>query len=169
MADKEEDLDRLLDEGIQSYVAAEPLAGLEQRVLARTRTAPKRNHAPAFLAAAGACAATVILTVAFHTTPTPPPVLPPVPPPAHVAIAPIPKPVLATQRPRTTHKLPKQRQFPTPQPVTAEERLLLALIAAHPDQTAQAFASLHSQSDPIEIKPIEIKPLGQGEKDKGGE
>ncbi len=161
-----EDLDRLLDEGIQSYVAAEPLAGLEQRVLARTRTAPKRNHAPAFLAAAGACAATVILAVAFHTTPTPLPV----PPPARVAIAPIAKPVLVSQRRRRTgHRLPKQPPFPTPQPVTTEEHLLLALIAAHPDQTAQAFASLHSQSDPIEIKPIEIKPLGQGEKDKGGE
>lgn len=171
MADNE-DLDRLLEEGIQSYIAAEPLAGLEQRVLARTRIQPKRNRTVATLTAAVACAGTVILAIAFHTSRDPAPVSSVAA--VHIAAShPItassPKPVLVSQRRRSRYRLPKQAQFPTPQPVTPEEHLLLALIAAHPDQTAEAFASLRTQSDPIEIKPIEIKPLGQAEKDKGGE
>ena len=59
--------------------------------------------------------------------------------------------------------LPKQPVFPTPSPLTAEERLLLAMVKQDPAGTAEAFARLRTRaSEPLEIAPLVIPPLETG-------
>jgi hypothetical protein len=50
--------------------------------------------------------------------------------------------------------------FPMPQPPSTEEQALLRFVERDPKEAAQAFASLQRQVDaPLEIAPLEIKPL----------
>jgi hypothetical protein len=173
MPNNEIDLDRLLDDGIRTYVAADPLVGLEQRILTRTRSAPQPNYAPAVWAAA-AFTLSVIIVLLFYPSSAPRSGALTL---KTSAVASEKAPAMSQvrtyqrvrHRRRTGQGLPKRAVFPIPQPVTTEEHLLLALIEAHPEQTAQAFDRLRKSSAPIEIKPIEIKPLGQSDKNKGGE
>ena len=57
--------------------------------------------------------------------------------------------------------LPKLPVFPTPTPLTAEERGLMALMKQDPEGTAAAFESWHRKSEPLEIEEIVVEPLEQ--------
>jgi hypothetical protein len=88
------------------------------------------------------------------------------------------RPVPAAEKPRIITKrrvklrvarrepLPKLEQFPTPVPLTAEERALIAFVTRYPKEAQQAFEDLRKRSEePIEIQPIQIPPL----EDSGGQ
>lgn len=54
--------------------------------------------------------------------------------------------------------------FPTPQPLSAEERALLALATqAPPDVTKQVIEAQEHLGDPIQIAAITIRPLNEDE------
>jgi hypothetical protein len=56
--------------------------------------------------------------------------------------------------------LPKEAVFPSPSPMTPEERALLLLARRDPDLLADAFSTGNRlNAAPIQIAPIEIQPL----------
>jgi hypothetical protein len=152
------EFDRIIDGALSSYSIAEPLAGLEQRVLNRIRLAESRRKRFRFwqFAVAVAAALLVMIAVTFRTDRRPVPNV--------VAVVRLPKPPveakpslaprkIARRAPRV-RSLPKEGQFPTLSPLTAEERALLAWVKFPAAEAPKAFAD-----GPIEIQPIEIKPL----------
>ena len=63
--------------------------------------------------------------------------------------------------------LPKLDVFPTPQPLTAEERALVAFAANAPKPELKAVVDAQPQADaPLSIAAIEIQPLDSP--DQGG-
>lgn len=158
-----DDLDKLIDGALSAYSNAEPLAGLEQRVLQKVRAAEaarKRRWWWAVLAlAAPALAAIFFFAPARQPRITAPVAIAP-PPPAPVPVAPAPPsvepPRTAAVKPRRAapaRPLPKKPMFPTRSPLTREERLLVAVAASHPQLL------MARPPDEIAIKPIEIAPL----------
>lgn len=60
-------------------------------------------------------------------------------------------------------RLPKREQFPTPTPLTAEERALLAFVEQSPRQAEKVLADTRRRSEePIRIEEIHIEPLPDG-------
>src|SRR5690242_15687415 len=119
--------DELLERALATYAGAEPRPGLEQRVIARVFSEPARPRfrwlrwAWAVPALAGA----VVAVLSIPRTPAPPQA--PRPPAAVVPVAsaaPVPARPAIHRRHRAAQ--PKPRLFPTPSPLTAEERLLVA-------------------------------------------
>ena len=148
MEDRE--LDQLLAEALQ----AEPLAGLEQRVLARL---PSRKRAwwwwvPGLVAAGLAVIAVVVEMQPEESLPLRPPPVP--------LVVYLPRPPTHPPPARRRAKLEKQSQFPTPRPLSAEERALLAFLHQDPEGAGEALRDMRKRSEaPIEIEPIHIPPL----------
>ncbi len=146
-----DELDSLIDGALAEYSNVEPLAGLEERVLARVRRArPSRLWWWLAVPVAAAVATVVMLRPAPEIAP---PVVASVVPPAPPVMAP------TRARPRVVKRarpaeLPKRNVFPTITPLTAEERLLVELAQSHPDELKAP-----ALPEEIEIKPIEIAPL----------
>jgi len=160
-----DELDRRIDNALAGYSGAEPLAGLEERVLRRVRVASRRRVLG--WAAAIAVAASVVVTVSVvraphHSDPPTyrvgiPAVVRPVPVVDKARVVTVRR---ARTRARRARPLPKLEQFPTPVPLTAEERALVAFVEHHPAEAQQVFAALQKRSnEPIEIQPIQIPPL----------
>jgi hypothetical protein len=162
-----DDLDRMIDAALPAYSDAEPLAGLEQRVLSRIEIAGSASRRRVWLPwaiAASIVMAAAVSTIALRTKRrTSPqiavvmraPELPKAPPIQQVR-------QVSTQRPRrpSPKALPKQERFPAISPITSQERALLALVTQHPAEARQAFADLQKRnSAPIEIQTIQIRPL----------
>ena len=161
----QDDVDKLIDGGLSEYCcAAEPLAGLEQRILSGVRaaeTARRRRWLwePVIITATAAVA---LMLVERKSQPVPV---------AHVAIPPASAPagpptilipnVSQPGRPRIARarhapaprQLPKRKLFPTVTPLAAEERLLMLLAQRHPEEL------LIRPRGEIELKPIQIEPL----------
>jgi len=165
--EKRDELDQLIDTALAGYSDAEPLAGLDQRVLERVRLveAGRRKRVWWGLAVAvAAVAAVVIVSVAPNQRPRQlmGQAFQPAAghPPGEPAESPRRAERLAPQRHRkpAAHNaariLPKHDRFPTPAPLTAEERALVQL-SRFDAGTVRAPADLR----PIEIAPIEIQPL----------
>ena len=154
-----DDLDDLIDGALSTYSSAEPLSGLEQRVLNGVRAA-ERSRKRRWWWAALALAAPAVAAILFLTParkPTPVPVAVTTPPRAHVEPAgpaePRPAPAVRTRRTGRPRVLPRKPTFPTPSPLTREERLLVELAASRPQLL------MARPMDEIEIKPLEIAPL----------
>jgi hypothetical protein len=151
------DIDRLLDEALARYSTAEPLAGLEQRVLQRVQVSGGRLGTVwwklALAVSVAAAAFAVVLWMrtapaALRVAVTPPH------PPQIAAVPEVPLPVIT--RPARRTALPKRREFPTPAPLTPGERALLAFVANAPDE-ARMF---HSRLDePIQVGELKVMPL----------
>lgn len=156
-----DDLDNLIDGALAEYSAAEPLAGLEQRVLNRVQSErparkPRWWWAVAFVASVLAAVAIGVLARKPEALPiaavAPPPV---VVAPVSAAVVPSatrrrpPKP----RRAAGARALPKRGVFPTLSPLSREERLLVQLAESSPQLL------LAQPVDEIQIKPIEIAPL----------
>jgi hypothetical protein len=160
MEDSDE-LDRVIDGALAGYSGAEPLAGLEERVLNRVRAVNAGRRGRIMWAFALAAVAAVVVAVIAERPPQ-------APAPKHNAIARVvtPAPVrhaveerrVVPKRPRQ-RLLPKQDQFPAPAPMTSEERALVAFVEQHPAEARQVFAELEKSGEPIEIQPIQIPPL----------
>ncbi|MBV9225275.1 MAG: hypothetical protein JOZ45_11480 [Acidobacteriaceae bacterium] len=171
------DISRIMDRALSSYVVEDELAGLPQRVLGRiqedVRSRKQRRWLLFAFAFAGICFAVIALVV-----------IPPsrsslrgrsatqalLPPASTSAERQSRRELLlpsdgykrantsarvAVRRPRRS--LPKLDQFPAPTPLTNEERALLRV-------PAQAAAHLFAKGersgiDPIQIKPLRIEPL----------
>jgi hypothetical protein len=161
----DDNLDRILNEGIAEYAKSEPLTGIEQRILARVQFAkgPRRLVAGWGLIPAGAAVVAglaIMLLLPHREQPRPvyqvavnrPLALPP--PLAEKAAMPKPARHLAKRK-----MLPKLAVFPTPSPLTEEERRLIAMVKHDPKGTAEEFESLRKRNQPIEIAPLVIEPL----------
>ena len=147
------ELDTILDSGLAGYTEAEPLAGLEERILQRVRSVRLKRKSGRALAAvcclAAAIVAFVILLPVRVERPTP------------VRI----KSPLSDVRWQATkgdglHHLKKrarrailarQPDFPARTPLSSVERVLL--------QMASSSNEVAKSAEPITIEPIEVSPI----------
>jgi hypothetical protein len=146
-----ENEERILAEALAQYANAEPLAGLEQRVLQRVRSEGRRRVGrwPWALAASVAVAG-MFAVLWVRTAPQTLGVSAVAPrPPQIVARAAVPK----SARRQT---LPKRRVFPTPVPLSGQERALLAFAAHAPDLARDLRSRI---DEPIQFTEIKIAPL----------
>jgi hypothetical protein len=169
MEDNGKELERILEECISSYADGEPLAGLEERIMARVRMteSPRRGVAGLWAALAVGLALLVGASVSRRMGSGD---VRPVRVVAETKTATVEKTttqsdVLKVAVPRhhgsRVAGLPKRPVFPTPSPLTTEERRLLAMVRQDPDGTAQAFDSLR-RNEALEIAPLVIPPLETG-------
>jgi hypothetical protein len=157
-------VDRVLEEALSRYSSEEPLAGLEQRVLNRVRAegATRRRLWPrgVTLWAAGvvvAAGAAFVAVAVMRPIPVPMRVLQPLPKPVPQLVAVAARPA---KKRNTPAGLPRRREFPTPAPITREERALLALVEHAPDVAREAFLGLQPRTtEPIRLEEIKIEPL----------
>src|SRR5437016_4542691 len=163
-----DELDRIVDRGLTGYSNCEPLAGLEDRILNRVRLGDAgRRHSRLWPWALVVPALATLATVAVLS---------------RSGRAPSAKPIQTTRvlriplanargsdqsrdrkraivKRKTGHHtrprvLPKRDQFPTPTPLTPEERALVVLARLRPDEV-EAFVELQKKnSDEITIPPI---------------
>jgi len=166
-----DELDRALENALARYSSVEPVAGLEQRVLNRVRAegaAPRigRLGFGGWALAVGMLAGMAVGAVWWIR-----PVLHgageyPARVPAARAAEPAPqrapwtaggRPVRKRATPRT---LAKRHEFPTPAPVSREERALLAFAEFAPDALREAFTAKDAPPvEPIRIEEIKVEPL----------
>jgi hypothetical protein len=187
-------MDELLEASLKRYGGEEPRSGFEMRILAgirtRERAAQRRGLGWALAACAGTLAI-VVLTLRFAPArlgqPTPRATLsqPNVKPPARSGSAdprfggprlvrgPEKKPRTLNSGVRAT-RLVRPEQFPTPSPLTEQEKLLLAYVnkTTKPDLFAENSqrdqAHLRDLEMPkIEIAPLEMKPLDDSQPEQG--
>jgi hypothetical protein len=159
-----DELDRTIDSALAGYSDAEPLAGLEDRVLHRVRLAEAGRRRVLGWAVVIAVAASVVMAAIVVWAPR------------HseskiyiVGLPAVARPVPAAEKPRVAPKqrvkshrlrprpLLKQNQFPAPTPITTEERAVLAFAELSPKDAEDAFRK--RSDEPIEIQPIQIPPL----------
>ncbi len=168
------ELDRLVDEALRSYVANEPPVGLEQRVLAKVRLHSPKS-VPARWWALGLAAAICLLVCCFvyyhAATPTRVPQIAGMP----SGTTPVLRndvsrpPRMETHAPRSprvhaaARQIGKKKVFPLPEPLTQQERLLLAYAAtdAHTKTQPSLAANEPIQVEPIRIAEIHIDSLPQ--------
>jgi hypothetical protein len=154
--DARDELDRRLDAALAEYADVEPPAGMEQRILARVRESGEGRRIVwwRWSAVIPALACVIALFIYRDAPPIEPPRVALVRPPAPVLARPVEKRVL---RPRPA-RLPRREVFPTPTPLTPEERALLVLVAESPEKARE----LLTPSEPKPIEPIVIEPLSNG-------
>lgn len=168
-------LDEVLDEALESYGRAPERQGLEQRILLRvTERAARKYSARSLVMAVGSVAALIAVclswwmmrTTAVQNRPATTAMFPLhkiEPRLAPAVIAPPPATTLASaarpHRNRRTTKEPKLLRFPTPSPLTTEERALIALVTHNPKEIPRDLTSLGGPIQPIEIAAVEIKPI----------
>ena len=161
------ELDDILDRALASYSACEPLAGLEERLLNRIRLAgisPRRNSAWWWLAAlsiVGLFALVPFGVRVYAPAPAPPSLTAVIRPPGIPAIeSATPRLARISHRRILPRSLPKQPIFPTPAPMTAEERALVAFVQQHPAEAKEQFAALEKEArEPVRIEALEIPPI----------
>jgi hypothetical protein len=170
--DERDELDRVIDGALSGYSSADPMDGLEDRVLRRVQAAAAARRSPWFYRlgfAVPALAALLLAGIALwmetrKAAVSEPPSLTSQP---QLSLAPAPR-VAAPERGNKTGRgysaparsLPKEECFPAPTPMTNEERALVAWVGRAPLEAAQAFADLQKRSaEPIEIQPIQLPPL----------
>jgi hypothetical protein len=161
-----DDVDRILNDGLATYSAVEPPAGMLQQLwcerrLARSFSSARWLGAAALAAAAGVIAFFMLppepsrLTTAAVRTPQPPPLVAPIAPEHRAVVHAAPPP---PRRPAEPPAAPKLDQFPSPVPLSREEAALIALARNHPEQ----LAPLRAELKPIQIEEIQITPLETG-------
>ncbi len=162
VVNSDRELDRILDEALASYGAMEPRPGLERRVLHRVRAASVRRR---WLLLVPVLAA-LLLAIGIRLWPGIRTIDALPPQPSSIARAPviaaprIAKVIARSARPRVFPRregLPRKALFPTPSPLTPDERALLFLASKRPGQT-EDFAA-HREIEPIEISELQITPL----------
>jgi len=176
-------VDDLLDAGLERYGSVTPRPGLEGRILANVRAERERRSwfVWAGWLAAGAVAALIVVGV-FNLThrptrPAPPPsVATGQTAPQTVASAP---PVEPTRESRFTRPVSGQRiprtfiytmrhetrldVFPSPQPPTEQEKLLVQYVRRTPAEALAAAPAESTLIPDLEVKPLDIAPLNTEE------
>jgi hypothetical protein len=180
----DQQLDKILDQALSEYRDAEPLAGLEDRVLQRLRLQPvARRNTSWKWAGIAACAATLAFAAWLGLRGNGPqgPVALPQTQASNADIRPLAKPAAQTPRTVTNKRVPlPQITLPTQiarsavapmrvaqlddnerashhesAPLTGEERQLLALAQTHPD----VVRAIAQEDQPIAITRLTIQPL----------
>lgn len=182
-------LDNILDEALNEYRQAEPLAGLESRLLQRLQaTQPARTGSWRRWGFAAACIAALVVAVWVGMVRRTPPAVAPAgevaaqpketpakqapaihagSPSAHSQVAAARHAVRS--RPASAYAAPKVGSaamaavFPVPLPLTDEDRAFVAALNQHPE-AVQATAA--SDDAPV-IAKIEIKPLSTTDESSG--
>ena len=148
-------LDTLLDDALASYSRHEPRAGLEARVMARVHAEgrPARRGWMLFALAAVALAG-IAITIATRPREHRPQsaVIASAPPAPQVQPQPLPPRAQHLRKPR---REPRRESFPSPVPLTPEERALVAFL----QQSPEAVRQLARPAGPITIEAIDIRPL----------
>lgn len=148
-----DDLDAILDRGLRSYSAAEPLAGMEERIIRKIQ--PSRAQRPWWMLAIPAAAALVLVWVmpgpTRQVSPRKEPVI------RHAVIAAAPSAPVEHLTERRTH--PRTTKA-SPRGLTPEERAMVALATQHPELALQASMERPIQPlEPLDIPAIEVPPL----------
>jgi hypothetical protein len=177
------DLDRLLDAALTKYSSVEPRAGLEDRVLANLHVEQTRVPARTWWRwGLAALAAIVVVAIALafrsekHLKPhvvqqAPAPGRAPYSPETQIARREATADSIRPVRPRTSGRrvaavratpVPKLDQFPSPQPLSEEEKILAGYIEQDPQHAALlAEARMDSlRRDAEERRRIESKDQG---------
>jgi hypothetical protein len=170
-------LEDWLDEILADYVTAEPSPELERRVLDYTR-----NHTASagtvwgsplisWLSTASVMlAAATILWLGHPSRQAIPTIHTPEPRRVHSAplksagpsaAQPVPVIMHRQRRHRVNRALPKRDLFPTPSPLSSEERALLAYAERPPKEIPPELTNTDRPIVPIQIAAIQIKPLDQ--------
>jgi hypothetical protein len=181
-------VDELLDASLKQYRAEEPRAGLEMRVLAGVRSrqgAARRRRLVWALAAGAGMLAAIVLVLHSARSPRREPVVSASAPrqAAKTAASPgsadsrIWSPRLVQgprEKPRTAkpavRATKRPEQFPTPMPLTEQEKLLLTYFAntTEPDLLAEINkADGAAEISNIKVAPLEIEPLDDSESGQG--
>jgi hypothetical protein len=182
-----EGLDQMLDDALAEYREAEPLAGLEDRVLQRVKSQTKRARRPWWRWHAIAAAAAVLAIAAWigfdgrtrHVVVSSPVVQKgefPAQPHRATERGAAKEQVAKANRPQSprapapvqmasTAVAPMTEHFPSPAPLKPEERMLLALAQTHPEFLREL--SRDDSEQEISIAPIHIKPLAETGDDQG--
>lgn len=165
---RDRELDQILDAGVRAYSTAEPRPGLQQRVLHNVHSARRFAWWHWMAAAVPVLACAVVLVVWRPSEPVPVPHTASAPtsrgaaqraPAGTSARATIPavRPVVVVKRAR---RVPKRMQFPTPAPLTREERTLLEFVQRSPKEAAELLGETRdTQTKPIQIEAISIPPI----------
>ncbi len=171
--DDRDELDDAISAALPEYSKADPLDGLEERVLRRVRVAAAARQTPwpfglwfAIPAVAALLLVGIALRVGWNSKSQNPDsarraaVTVPAPAPATRVAAPKPAIRMARERSAPVETLPKEEYFPAPVPLTNEERVLAAWARRAPSEIEQVFAEAQKEStEPIAIRPIQIPPL----------
>jgi hypothetical protein len=163
---RSDELDKILDDALSTYSREEPRPGLDGRILIRVHAVreQRRFHWLRWAAAIAAFACFALAVTFWTTRDSTPKSRQPV---RVIATTASPSPIapqavqtsVARRRPKHVH-LPKREQFPTPTPLTVEERTLLAFVVRSPKQAEELFSSAKSRaSEPLQIEEIQIEPL----------
>ena len=180
--DERDELDGLIDGALSEYSSADPLDGLEDRVLRRVQAAGAARRSPwpyrlgfavpaiAALLLAGIALwmgrnsqsftsdATRKAAVSVPSPLTSGPQLSPAP--ATRVVESKRGDRMGQRHSAPARSLPKEEYFPSPTPMTDEERALVAWVRRAPTEAAQVFADLEERTaGPIEIQPIQVPPL----------
>jgi hypothetical protein len=172
-------IDDLLDAGLARYSNVTPRPGLEGRMLANVRAERERNSwfLWAGMLAAGAVAAIIVVGVfdlarsigrpasplaattrqsapqVVASLPAVEPALPP-PPSRQAAKERVPRIVAETARQETRLDV-----FPSPQPMTEQEKLLLEYVRRNSPEVLSASAADSTAIQEVKIKELRITPL----------
>jgi hypothetical protein len=186
MADRnQDDLDSVLDAALAKYAAVEPRAGLEERILANLQSpqarVPNRAWWPWSVAGAWAAVVVVVLTLAWRSAQPP-----------HLSVsnhssttAQSPRQPEALVAPslggnqdrgnkvrRATVQLraviainPKLDQFPSPQPLSEQEKMLQSYVAKYPEHAVLVARALTNALSPDQLKGMQAFPVHTGAMD----
>lgn len=179
-----DEFDQVLDDALAEYREAEPLAGLEDRVLRRLRLQTERQRRVWWRWSAIAAAAAALLIAAWiglgdrtrqdvrtpsvvqkQASPAEPQARTPDTRAAHQqpVFKRTPAPQVASHRATvpasvqlaSTRAVSMRERFPSPEPLKPEERMLLALATTHPE----ILMDNPGDDNEIVIDPININPL----------
>jgi hypothetical protein len=174
--------DELLDASLRRYASAEPRPGLEGRVVAGVRArqqTARRRAAWAWGMGMAAVTAAVTLLVIYRPRQQPAPLPMTAKAPANIS-APVLAKVTPAVPPPMPHRPPRfasrswvdtrPQQFPTPRPLSEQEKLLL--VYAQALKGSSAASALKADQDlehdleipPLSIAAIKIEPLAPAEK-----
>jgi hypothetical protein len=186
MADKTHDeLDRVLDAVLAKYAEAEPRAGLEARVLANLRAERARVEDRTWwrwgLAAAALAVVVVTVALAWRSgRPSPPVVRSHPSAPTHVSKEPkkqvasngvgngvrpprpgtAPTVTASPNGPIAIAQHPKLGQFPSPQPLSEQEKILQNYVAKYPEQAVLVARARSEELRRDQLEEMQAFPAG---------
>ncbi len=168
--------DLILDQALAAYTSAEPDPSLRARIMARAAATSPRPRRVLWPAAVALSVATLLVSFLLHpASPTPKQEQPAAPiasaPPPAIASSPsitaVPRHNAKFTRHSESRALPavaRNRAFPSPTPLTAEENAMLRLAFEHPQQARQALAAPAPglvENPPLSIEPVRIAALSE--------
>jgi len=164
-SDRDRFVDELLEASLRRYRSEEPRAGLEARILAGVRASEDASQRPTWAWALGVTGAALAVIVIVLAMPRRQPVPGHLPMPV-VAVKPeapaigpraVSAPPKAIRRgPRAALAPRRPEQFPTPAPLSEEEKLLLAYASQVPISELDNLINQNPKIEPVEIPELKI-------------